>query len=86
MTPASRGSLNGKRATFIIAAGGLYSKDAAHASRNYLVPWLRTVFNDLGVTDVRFLMVEGTRATNGGSVDRETFLAPHRQAVRSVVA
>ena len=75
-----KGLLTGKKATFIIATGGIYDAQTRMASFNFVEPYLRTLFGFLGVTDATFLTAGGTMALNHGQ-DRDTFLAPHIQAV-----
>jgi FMN-dependent NADH-azoreductase len=77
-----KGLLIGKKATFIIATGGVYDAQTQMASYNFVEPYLRALFGFLGVTDATFLTAGGTMALNYGK-DRETFLAPHLQAVTS---
>ena len=80
----TRVTLVGKRATFITVAGGVYAPGSANAARDYLTPWLGTLFGSLGVKDMRFIRVDGTKATNNGGADRVAFLAPHLAAVRAL--
>ena len=82
----SRATLTGKRAIFIIAAGGVYAPGSANASKNYLVPWLRTLFGSLGIKDMQFIVADGTRELNKGKIDRSTFLAPHFEAIHALFA
>jgi len=77
-----KGLLIGKKATFIIATGGNYDAQTQMASFNFVEPYLRSLFGFLGVTDATFLTAGGTMALNYGQ-DRETFLAPHLQAVQT---
>ena len=77
-----KGLIIGKKATFIIATGGIYDAQTRMASFNFVEPYLRSVFGFLGVTDVTFLTAGGTAALNYGG-DRDAFLAPHLQAVQS---
>jgi FMN-dependent NADH-azoreductase len=77
-----KGLLTGKKATFIIATGGIYDAQTQMASFNFVEPYLRSVFGFLGVTDATFLTAGGTAALNYGQ-DRDAFLAPHLQAVQS---
>ena len=78
------GLLSGKKATFIIATGGIYDPQTQMSSFNFVEPYLRSVFGFLGVTDTTFLTAGGTAVLNYGQ-DRDTFLAPHLQAVQSHV-
>jgi FMN-dependent NADH-azoreductase len=77
-----KGLLTGKKATFIIATGGIYDAQTQMASFNFVEPYLRSVFGFLGVTDATFLTAGGTAALNYGQ-DRDAFLAPHLQAVKT---
>jgi len=79
---APKGLLVGKKATFIIATGGIYDAQTQMASFNFVEPYLRSVFGFLGVTEATFITAGGTAALNGGH-DRNAFLAPHLQAVRT---
>ena len=77
-----KGLLTGKKATFIIATGGIYDAQTQMASFNFVEPYLRSVFGFFGVTDATFLTAGGTAALNQGQ-DRDAFLAPHLQAVQT---
>jgi FMN-dependent NADH-azoreductase len=77
-----KGLLAGKKATFIIATGGKYDAQTQLASFNFVEPYLRSLFAFLGVTDATFITAGGTAALNYGQ-DRQTFLAPHLEAVHA---
>ena len=77
-----KGLLTGKKATFIIATGGVYDAQTQMASFNFVEPYLRSVFGFMGVTNVTVVTAGGTAALNYGQ-DREAFLAPHLQAVQT---
>jgi FMN-dependent NADH-azoreductase len=77
-----KGLIVGKKATFIIATGGIYDAQAQMASFNFVEPYLWSVFGFLGVTDATFLTAGGTAVLNQGN-DRNAFLTPHLQAVRT---
>ncbi len=77
-----KGLIVGKKATFLIATGGIYDAQTQMASLNFVEPYLRSLFGFLGLTDVTFLTAGGTMALNHGQ-DRDAFLAPHLQAVQA---
>src|SRR5271170_312986 len=77
-----KGLIVGKKATFIIATGGIYNAKTQMAAFNFVEPYLRSVFGFLGVTDATFLTAGGTGVLNQGH-DRNAFLAPHLQAVQT---
>jgi FMN-dependent NADH-azoreductase len=77
-----KGLIIGKKATFIVATGGIYDAQTRMASFNFVEPYLRSVFGFLGLTDITFLSAGGTMALNQGH-DRDAFLAPHLLAVQA---
>ena len=77
-----KGLIVGKKATFLIATGGIYDAQTQMASFNFVEPYLRSVFGFLGVTNAIFLTAGGTAALNQGH-DRGAFLAPHLHAVEA---
>jgi FMN-dependent NADH-azoreductase len=77
-----KGLILGKKATFILATGGIYDAGTQMASFNFVEPYLRAVFGFQGVTDVTFITAGGTMALNHGQ-DRDAFLAPYLQAVQT---
>jgi FMN-dependent NADH-azoreductase len=77
-----KGLIIGKKATFIIATGGIYDAQTQMASFNFVEPYLRSLFGFLGLTDATFLTAGGTMALNHGQ-DRDAFLAPHLQVVQT---
>ena len=77
-----RGLLTDKKATFVVAAGGMYDQGTQMASFNHVEPYLRSVFGFIGVSEVTFLTAGGTMALRQGK-DRGEFLAPHIQAVQT---
>jgi FMN-dependent NADH-azoreductase len=77
------GLLKGKKATFLVASGGVYDPATVMASFNFVEPYLRTVFGFLGVTEVKFITAGGSAALNYGKIDRETFLQPHVESIRA---
>jgi FMN-dependent NADH-azoreductase len=79
---APAGLLKGKRASFLLTSGGVYDAGTAMASFNFVEPYLRAVFSFLGVTDASFLNAGGTIALHHGQ-DRQTFLQPHVESIRT---
>ena len=77
-----KGLIIGKKATFIIATGGIYDAQTQMASFNFVEPYLRSLFGFLGLTDATFLTAGGTMALNHGQ-DRDAFLAPHLHTVQT---
>jgi len=78
-----KGLLKGKKATLLIASGGVYEHGTAMASLNFVTPYLQAVFGFIGVTDVTIISAEGTAQLMSGKVDPQTFLAPSLEKVQS---
>ena len=77
-----KGLLGGKKATFLIATGGIYDAQTQMASFNFVEPYLRSLFGFLGVKDVTFITAGGTKVLSQGH-DRQTFIAPYLEAVQT---
>ena len=80
---APKGLLLDKKATFLVASGGVYDPATVMASFNFVEPYLRTVFGFLGVTQTSFINAGGAAALNYGKIDRQTFLQPHVESIRA---
>jgi FMN-dependent NADH-azoreductase len=82
---APKGLLVGKKATFLVATGGVYGPGTALESIHFIEPYLKTVFGFIGVSDVVFHTAGGTAALRFGA-DRAEFLQPHDEAVAALTA
>lgn len=80
------GLLNGKKATILIASGGVYEVGTPAGAMNFVEPYLRAVLGFLGITDVKFVTAAGAAQIMMGAIDRETFLKPTLEQVRSLAA
>ncbi len=81
-----QGLLRGKKATIVVASGGVYAPGTPAASMNHIEPYLKTIFGFVGVTDVTFVTAGGTASLQSGKVDRKSFLQPVVEQVRSLAA
>jgi FMN-dependent NADH-azoreductase len=79
----AKGLLSGKKATVLIASGGVYDQNSAMASFNFVAPYLRTVFGFIGITDLKVISAEGTSQLMSGNVDAQAFLAPTLEKVHA---
>lgn len=77
------GLLKNKKATFVIASGGVYEAETAMAAYNFVEPYLRTLFGFVGVTDTNFIAAGGAAAVSLGRVDSQVFLQPHIESIRT---
>jgi len=76
------GLLLNKRATFLVASGGVYQAGTPLAAMNFIEPYLRSVFGFIGVVDTTFVNAGGTAKRLYG-VDRGTILQPALDTVRA---
>jgi FMN-dependent NADH-azoreductase len=77
------GLLTGKKATVLIASGGVYSPGSAMESMDFVSPYLKAVFRCIGISDVNIIAAGGTAQLMSGKVDPEVFLAPHLENVHA---
>ena len=80
------GLLKGKKATVLVATGGVYDAGSPYAPYNFVEPYLRAVLGFLGITDVQFITAGGASQLMQPNADREAFLKPTLERVRSVAA
>lgn len=81
-----RGFLQNKKATIVVASGGVYAPGTPAAGLNFIGPYLKTIFEFVGITDVRFIAAEGTARMISGTIDRPTFLKPVVEQIRAAAA
>ena len=72
--------------TILIACGGVYEVGTPAGALNFVEPYLRSVFGFLGVKDVRVVTAGGAARVMMGAVDRDAFLKPTLELVRSHAA
>lgn len=80
------GLLQGKKATVVVASGGVYAPGTPAAAMNHIEPYLKSIFAFIGVTDIKFITAGGTARMMSGAVDRPTFLKPALEQVRTAAA
>jgi FMN-dependent NADH-azoreductase len=76
------GLLRNKKATFLVASGGVYEQGSPMAAMNFVEPYLRSMFGFIGVTDVTFINAGGTARLQYG-VERQTILQPALASIRA---
>jgi FMN-dependent NADH-azoreductase len=76
------GKLRGKKATFLIASGGVYEPGTPAAGLNFVEPYLKSIFGKIGVTDTNFISAGGTAQVRFG-VHRDTILQPALTSIRA---
>jgi FMN-dependent NADH-azoreductase len=79
-----KGLLSGKKATVLVATGGVYDVGTPYEAFNFIDPYIRTILGWIGITDVKFVTAGGTAQLRSATVDRSQFLQPHLEQVRSI--
>jgi FMN-dependent NADH-azoreductase len=82
----AKGLLQNKKATLLVASGGVYSPESPAAALNFVDPYLKAIFGFLGITDVRILSVGGVSQLMSGAIDRGTLLGPALEQIRTSAA
>ncbi|RZU41421.1 FMN-dependent NADH-azoreductase [Edaphobacter modestus] len=80
------GLLKGKKATILTASGGVYEAGTPAGAMNFIEPYLRAILGFMGITDVKFVNAAGAAQIMMGAIDREAFLKPTLEQVRSLTA
>ncbi len=81
-----KGLLTGKKATILLASGGSYDAGTPYAPYNFADPYLKTVLGFLGVIDIHFVAAGNASSLMQPTTDREAFLKPVLEKVRSIAA
>jgi FMN-dependent NADH-azoreductase len=81
-----KGLLQGRKATILIATGGVYEVGTPAGAFNFVEPYLKTILGFIGVTQVNFVTAGGVGQIMTGAVDRATFLHPTLELVRTAAA
>jgi FMN-dependent NADH-azoreductase len=76
------GLLKEKKATVIMSRGWLYRNGSPLSNCNLQEPWIRMILGFVGVTDIEFVVAEGTAHLDRGKVGRDEYLRPIRDQVR----
>ena len=79
-----QGMLHGKKATILVSSGGVYAPGTSMGALNFVDPYLKAVLGFLGVTNAKVVSAGGAAQVMTGAVDRETFLKPALEQVRTV--
>lgn len=76
------GKLRAKKATFLVASGGVYDPGTPASGLNFVEPYLKSIFGKIGVTDTNFINAGGTAQARFG-VNRDTILQPALTSIRT---
>lgn len=80
------GLLHGKRATILMASGGVYTEGSPIRDRDLATQYLRLILNVVGITDVEVVAAGGAKVVDMGEVGRDEFLHRFDDAIRAQAA
>ena len=69
-----KGLLTGKKATVVLASGGIYGETSPIDHLNFAPRYLKAILHVLGITDVRIIHGEGAKAVDMGEATMDTFI------------
>jgi FMN-dependent NADH-azoreductase len=76
------GLLKGKKATVLIASGGIYGEGSPIRDRDIAPQYLRLILNVIGISDVTFVAAGGAKAVDMGAETMDSFVAKHTPAIQ----
>jgi len=68
------GLVHGKKATVLIASGGVYTEGSPIRERDIATQYLRLILGIIGITDVSFVAGGGAKAVDMGELSMEGFV------------
>ena len=68
------GLVTGKKATVLLASGGIYTEGSPIRDRDIATQYLRLILRVIGISDVTFSAAGGAKAVDLGEIGREEFL------------
>ena len=80
------GLVVGKKATVLLASGGVYTEGSPIRDRDIATQYLRLILNVIGITDVTFIAAGNAKAVDMGQIGRDDFLAKFQGAITAEAA
>lgn len=68
------GLVHGKKATVLMASGGVYTEGSPIRDRDIATQYLRLILNVIGITDVTFVAAGNAKSVDMGEISRDAFL------------
>lgn len=81
-----QGLLSDKKATVLIASGGVYSEGSPIRDRDIAGQYLRLILNVIGISDVTLVAGGGAKAVDLGETTMDAFVARHEPAIDQAVS
>ena len=80
------GLVTGKKATVLLASGGVYTEGSPIRDRDIATQYLRLILGVLGITDVTFIAAGNAKAVDLGQIGRDEFLAKFQEEITAEAA
>ncbi len=81
-----KGLLEGKKATVLIASGGVHSEGSPMRDRDIAATWLRLILNVIGISDVTIVAGGGAKAVDMGEATMEDFIGRHATTIEAAAS
>ncbi|WP_214473196.1 NAD(P)H-dependent oxidoreductase [Mesorhizobium sp. dw_380] len=81
-----KGLVIGKKATVLMASGGVYTEGSPIRHRDIATQYLRVILDAIGIADVTFVAAGGAKAVDMGEIGREDFLDKFQGEIRAAAA
>ena len=78
-----RGLVAGKKATVLLASGGVYTEGSPIRDRDIAPQYLQLILNVIGITDVTFIAAGNAKAVDMGQIGRDDFLAKFQSEIEA---
>lgn len=77
-----KGLVTGKKATVLIASGGVYTEGSPIRDRDIVAQYLKLILNVIGIADVTIVAGGGAKAVDIGAETMDGFVARHGAAIK----
>lgn len=77
-----KGLVTGKKATVLIASGGVYTEGSPIRDRDIVAQYLKLILNVIGIADVTIVAGGGAKAVDMGAETMDGFVARHGAAIK----
>ena len=81
-----KGLVTGKKATVLLASGGVYTEGSPIRDRDIATRYLRLILNVIGITDVTVVAGGGAKAVDLGEQTMDGFIAGMETAIETAAA
>ena len=80
------GLVTGKKATILLASGGIYTEGSPIAVRDIATQYLRLILNVIGIEDVTFVAGGGAKAVDMGETTMADFVGKLKGEIKAAAA